>query len=154
MFGYPGNPPRPHGAWVAATVRGQVGGHHLQLDATPDSALRIQPGFSGSPVYDRATDRVVGLLAAAPLATSGERDSYAITADRLRLAWPEVLDPRYTPTQRRGVSELVVLHVSDPQFGRHHLFGGNGLASADQPCSSGYTTTWTPSPATMSCART
>ncbi|MGH4007770.1 MAG: trypsin-like peptidase domain-containing protein, partial [Pseudonocardiaceae bacterium] len=135
VFGYPGNPPRPHGAWVAATVRGQVGGHHLQLDSTPDSALRIQPGFSGSPVYDRSTGRVVGLLAAAPLAASGERDSYAITADRLRLAWPEVLDPRLTRAPgraARGVSELVVLHVSDPQFGRHHLFGGNGLTPADQ----------------------
>ena len=88
VFGYPGNPPRPHGAWVAATVRGQVGGHHLQLDSTPDSALRIQPGFSGSPVYDRSTGRVVGLVAAAPLAASGERDSYAITADRLaRTCW-------------------------------------------------------------------
>ncbi|MGH3929530.1 MAG: metallophosphoesterase, partial [Pseudonocardiaceae bacterium] len=32
--------------------------------------------------------------------------------------------------RRRG--ELTVLHVSDPQFGRHHLFGGNGLTPADQ----------------------
>ncbi len=135
VFGYPGNPPRPHGAWVAATVRGQVGSHHLQLDSTPDSALRIQPGFSGSPVYDRGTGRVVGLLAATPLAASGERDSYAITADRLRLAWPEVLDSRYTPTPRQAADageKLTVLHVSDPQFGRNHLFGGNGLTPADQ----------------------
>ncbi|MGH3839558.1 MAG: trypsin-like peptidase domain-containing protein, partial [Pseudonocardiaceae bacterium] len=135
VFGYPGNPPRPHGAWVEATVRGQVGGRHLQLDSTLDSALRIQPGFSGSPVYDRGTNRVVGLLTAAPPAASGERDSYAITADRLRLAWPEVLDPRHARARRRaadGVSELTILHVSDPQFGRNHLFGGNGLTPADQ----------------------
>jgi hypothetical protein len=135
VFGYPGNPPRPHGAWVEATVRGQVEGRHLQLDSTLDSALRIQPGFSGSPVYDRGTGRVLGLLTAAPPAASGERDSYAITADRLRLAWPEVLDPRrvHVPGRAaRGVSELTILHVSDPQFGRHHLFGGNGLTPADQ----------------------
>jgi V8-like Glu-specific endopeptidase len=98
VFGYPDTPPRPDGAWVEATVRGQVGGRHLQLDSTADSALRIQPGFSGAPVYDRATSRVVGLLTATPPAASGDRDSYAITADRLRMAWPEVLDPRYTPT--------------------------------------------------------
>ena len=30
------------------------------------------------------------------------------------------------------VSELTILHVSDPQFGREHLFGGNGLTSADR----------------------
>ena len=66
VFGYPGNPPRPHGAWVEATVRGQIESRHLQLDSTLDSALRIQPGFSGGPVYDRGTGRVVGLLTAAP----------------------------------------------------------------------------------------
>ncbi|MGH4018226.1 MAG: trypsin-like peptidase domain-containing protein [Pseudonocardiaceae bacterium] len=135
VFGYPGNPPRPHGAWVEATARGLVGGGHLQLDSTTETALRIQPGFSGSPVYDRDTGRVVGLLAAAPPAGTGERDSYAITADRLRLAWPEALDPRHAHVPgraARGVSELVVLHVSDPQFGRNHLFGGNGLTPADQ----------------------
>ncbi len=121
VFGYPGTPLRPDGAWVEAVVRGQVGGLHLQLDSTADSALRIQPGFSGSPVYDRATNRVVGLLTAAPPAASGDRDSYAITADRLRLAWPEVLDPRRTRAPGRaagGVGELTILHVSDPQFAR------------------------------------
>lgn len=135
VFGYPGDPPRPDGVWVTAIVRGQVGGRYLRLESSPDSALWIQPGFSGSPVYDRSTRRVVGLLAAAPPIASGERDSYAITADQLRLAWPEVLDPRHDQARRRaadGVGELVVLHVSDPQFGGHHLFGGNGMTPADQ----------------------
>ncbi len=131
VFGYPGNPLRSHGAWVEAIVRGQVESRHLQLDSTPGSALRIQPGFSGSPVYDRDTGWVVGLLTAAPTAASEERDSLAITAERLRLAWPEVLDPRHTRAGD-GVSELTILHVSDPQFGRNHLFGGNGLTPADQ----------------------
>ncbi|MGH3824020.1 MAG: metallophosphoesterase, partial [Pseudonocardiaceae bacterium] len=31
-----------------------------------------------------------------------------------------------------GADELTILHVSDTQFGRHHLFGGNGLTPADQ----------------------
>jgi len=135
VFGYPENPRRPDGAWVEAIVRGEVGSGRLQLDSTTDTALRIQPGFSGSPVYDRTVGRVIGLLAAAPAAVSGERDSYAITAEQLRLAWPEVLDPRHAQSRKRaarGISELTILHVSDPQFGRNHLFGGNGLTPADQ----------------------
>ncbi|MGH4026034.1 MAG: trypsin-like peptidase domain-containing protein, partial [Pseudonocardiaceae bacterium] len=135
VFGYPQDPKRPDGGWVEATVRGPVGGGHLQVDSTTETALRIQPGFSGSPVRDRGTGRVVGLLAAAPLARSGERDSYAITAARLRLAWPEVLDPRHAQVRRHPsgrLGELTVLHVSDPQFGHHHLFGGNGRIPADQ----------------------
>ena len=135
VFGYPGTPPRPDGGWVAMTVRGSVGGGRLQLDSGPDSALRVQPGFSGSPVIDDAIGRVVGLVAAAPGGRDAERDSYAIGADRLRLAWPEVLAGRWQRTAgpaRRDPAELTILHVSDTQFGRHHLFGGNGLTDADR----------------------
>ena len=94
VFGYPAG--RPDGGWVEAAVRGPVGGGRLQLDS--DSALRVQRGFSGSPVFDDGIGRVVGLIASAPLGAA-ERDSYAIGADRLRLAWPEVLAGRW---QRAG----------------------------------------------------
>jgi len=36
VFGYPGDPPRAGGGWVEATVRGVVGGGHLQLDSTTE----------------------------------------------------------------------------------------------------------------------
>jgi WD40 repeat protein/3',5'-cyclic AMP phosphodiesterase CpdA len=141
VFGYPGIPPRPDGGWVPTTVRGRVGGGRLQLDSGTDAALRVQPGFSGSPVYDNVAGRVVGLLASAAVGGTAERDSYAISADRLRLAWPEILDrrrPRAAASVRNGgrlsagIPELTVVHVSDPQFGKHHLFGGNGLTPADR----------------------
>lgn len=138
VFGYPGVPPRPDGAWVEAVVRGEVGGGQIQLDGTTGTALRIQPGYSGSPVCDRDTGRVLGMLSAAPRGESGDRDSYAVSAERLVLLWPEILSPasqRGTGAvlgQRRSMAELTVLHVSDPQFGVNHLFGGNGLTPADQ----------------------
>ena len=130
VFGYPGEPPRPSGAWVEATVRGEVGGGRLHLDGTPGSALRIQPGYSGSPLCDRESGRVTGLLVAAPRAGAGDRDSYAISAGRLVLARPDLFG--LAGVQAGPRRELTVLHVSDPQFGRNHLFGGNGLTPADQ----------------------
>ena len=136
VFGYPGSPSRPDGVWVSTTVRGRVGGSRLQLDSGPDSALRVQPGFSGSPVFDDAIGRVVGLLASAPAGRAQERDSYAITADQLRFAWPEVLDSHWQSTtglgHDHGRAEITVLHISDMQFGKHHLFGGNGLTPSDR----------------------
>jgi V8-like Glu-specific endopeptidase len=114
VFGYPAG--RPDGGWVEAAVRGPVGGGRLQLDS--DSALRVQQGFSGSPVFDEGIGRVVGIIAAAPLG-SAERDSYAIGADRLRPAWPEVLAGHWQrtagPTRNMGRNrtELTILHVSD-----------------------------------------
>lgn len=49
VFGYPGTPPRPDGAWAQAQVQGQVGGGLLQVDVAAGAAVVIQPGFSGSP---------------------------------------------------------------------------------------------------------
>ena len=131
VFGYPGIPPRPNGVWVEVTARGVVGGGHLQLDSTTQTALRVQPGFSGSPVYDGTTGRMVGLLATAPLAASGERDSYAITAKQLRKAWREVLDYPHRTRDRRRM-ELTILHMSDLRFGSSDIFGGNGLVPVDE----------------------
>ena len=131
VFGFPAA--RPDGEWVQAAIRGSVGGGRLQLDS--DSALRVQRGFSGSPVFDDDIGRVVGLIASAPPGAA-DRDSYAIGTDRLRLAWPNVLAGRWQRTsgsvQGRDRTELTILHVSDTQFGAHHLFGGNGLTPSDR----------------------
>jgi WD40 repeat protein/3',5'-cyclic AMP phosphodiesterase CpdA len=133
VFGFPGTLPPAAGTWVTSTVLGLVGGGLLRLDSGVDGMLRTQPGFRGGPVVDADSGRVLGLLGQAPPGRPAERDCYAIGTDRLRLAWPEALDRRAVtsgPTEPR--EQLTVLHVSDPQFGRHHLFGGNGLTPADQ----------------------
>ncbi|ONI83795.1 hypothetical protein ALI22I_35710 [Saccharothrix sp. ALI-22-I] len=118
VFGYPGKPARPDGAWVRAVVRRQVGNGYLQLDAK--SALQVQPGYSGSPVWDPVTGRVVGLVATAGRTTP---DSYAITADLLRLSWPRALDHRRRGDDK-GLDRLNVVHLAGARFGggdRDHL---------------------------------
>jgi WD40 repeat protein/3',5'-cyclic AMP phosphodiesterase CpdA len=138
VFGYPGMPARPSGAWVEAVVRGEVEGGRMQLDATPGTALRIQPGYSGSPVLDRETHQVIGLLSSAPRGDSGQRDSYAISAERLVAAWPELFapasgsGPRVARRQPGTASKLTILHLSDLQFGGAELFGGNGGVPSEQ----------------------
>jgi WD40 repeat protein len=120
VFGYPGAPVRPDGGWVSATVRGTTGNGRLQIDSSQESALRVQPGFSGGGLYDDGSGRVMGMLAAAPIGVSPERDSYAISADRLRLAWPEVLAGRWQRTTTASASvvrsQLTILHVSGLRF--------------------------------------
>ena len=108
VFGCPAD--RPDGTMVEATVQGAISNGRLQLDSL--SARRIEQGFSGSPVFDELTGQVAGLIALAP-AQAGERDSYAIGAERLRLAWPQVLAG--PPKDNR---ELTILHVPGLRFGR------------------------------------
>lgn len=110
VFGCPGS--RPDGAWVEATVQGSVSGARIQLDSR--AALRIERGFSGSPVFDESIGQVVGLVALAP-ARAGERDSYALGTERLRLAWPAVLGEH--GRRHQDAAEVTVLHVSGPRFG-------------------------------------
>ncbi|CCH34934.1 pentapeptide repeat-containing protein [Actinosynnema sp. NPDC047251] len=100
VFGFP--PDRPDGAWVRAAVRGQVAGRLLQLDS--ESALRVRPGYSGAPVWDPETDRVVGMIA-----TAAANDSYAVPSDLLRTAWEH----------RTGTpgDKVDVLHVAGTRFG-------------------------------------
>ncbi len=93
VFGYPDDPPRQdHGAWSAVHLRGAVGGGLIQLDADSESAIRAQPGYSGSPIVARgdAGDEVPGMLAVTSRSEGGQ-DAYAIPVARLADAWPEVL---------------------------------------------------------------
>jgi len=84
---------------------------------------------------------VAGLLVSAAAGRAAERDSYAISADRLILAWPELLGTRRQPGVRmagadsvlaQASGELTILHLSDMQIGHRHLFGGNGDISKDR----------------------
>jgi Trypsin-like peptidase domain len=114
LFGYPGDPPRPDGAWARCRLGGVVGGGLIQLDADSEAAFRVQPGYSGSPavVADSVGDAVVGMLA---VATRGQdaRDAYAIPVARLVDAWPEVLES-VPPCPYRG---LLPFRAEDAEAG-------------------------------------
>ncbi|MEU5690826.1 trypsin-like peptidase domain-containing protein [Actinosynnema sp. NPDC020468] len=125
VFGYPAD--RPDGVWAHAVVRGEVGGRVLQLDAVAGAAVRVQRGFSGGAVWDSTTRRVVGIVVAA-----GDRDSYAIPAERLRgLRAEHRSDP---------VGDVTVLHLAGPlvalpdDIGRPDLIVHSGdLTTAGRP---------------------
>ncbi len=94
VFGYPGDPPRQvNGAWSELRLRGAVGGGIIQLDTGSESAIRAQPGYSGSPVVvvgEAGDDVVLGMLAVAS-GDAATRDAYAIPVSELARAWPDVM---------------------------------------------------------------
>jgi WD40 repeat protein len=99
VFGYPGNPPRKEtGAWAVCRLRSGVGTGLIQLDSASESALRAQPGYSGSPaiVRDSEGDAVVGMVAVAS-GDGSAQDAYANPLRRLVQAWPEVVGPLILP---------------------------------------------------------
>ncbi|MEV7628870.1 trypsin-like peptidase domain-containing protein [Actinoplanes sp. NPDC089786] len=103
VFGHPSTPPRRSGSWVLAAVLGRVGDGMLQVDSSPSSAVRLQPGYSGSPLVRAGSygDSVIGMLAVAS-SRDEHRDAYGVPIDRLVRAWPEVL-AGIPPSPYRGL---------------------------------------------------
>ncbi|MBW4716148.1 NACHT domain-containing protein [Saccharothrix obliqua] len=87
---------RPDGARVRAVVHGEEDERLVRLDVGPTGT---GPGYLGGPVWDPATDRVVGVVTAA---------GQAIPAERLRAVWPR-------PTRRADA--ITALHVASVRFG-------------------------------------
>lgn len=75
----------------------------LQVDSDPASAVRLQPGYSGSPLVTAGAngDAVVGMLSVAST-RDDRRDAYGVPVDRLVKAWPEVL-AGIPPSPYRGL---------------------------------------------------
>ncbi|MCK1642500.1 trypsin-like peptidase domain-containing protein [Bradyrhizobium sp. 157] len=61
LFAFP--QAHPDGIWSNIVVIGGVADHWIQIDAAPNAQYRVQPGFSGSPLFDPDTDSVHGLVA-------------------------------------------------------------------------------------------
>jgi hypothetical protein len=116
VFGYPADrPDRQNGAWVSQRLRSAVGGGMFQLDTGTESAIRAQPGYSGSPVVtvDGQGDAVAGMFAIA--ATDDGRDTYAIPVTQLAAAWPAVLGkPEVLGRAAAGGAISAVSQSSEP----------------------------------------
>jgi V8-like Glu-specific endopeptidase len=94
VFGYPADRRElVNGAWAALRLRSAVEGGFVQLDAEEDSAVRAQPGYSGSPIVaaDAEGDAVIGMFARAWEEAEDGRDTYAIPVTQLAATWPAVL---------------------------------------------------------------
>ena len=111
VFGYPSDPPRQdRGAWTAVHLRGVVGDGLIQLDPASESTIKIQPGYSGSPIVGKgdAGDEVLGMLAVASRKES-YRDAYAIPVAKLASEWPDVLGSLTVPKcPYRGLAAFTI----------------------------------------------
>ena len=119
VFGCPDDPGRqPLGAWAVVNLRGVVGGGLIQLDSASESAVRAQPGYSGSPIIVEgdAGDEVLGMLAVTSCGDGG-RDAYAMPVARLADAWPDVLGSLTVPQcPYRGLEPFTVVDADTGVF--------------------------------------
>jgi len=107
------------GVWSAGVLRGPTATNDwLQIESGQEVGFRIQPGFSGSPVWDESLRGVVGLIAASDVQS---RAAFIITTSKISTVWPtlsfSVPDRAitYTPPHKREERKLKVFlcHASD-----------------------------------------
>lgn len=60
----------PDGAWTNGVFRGPINDGRVELEGTQLTGYAIQPGFSGSPVWDESTGGVIGMIVAADTDTN------------------------------------------------------------------------------------
>ena len=94
QYGYPAD--RPDGSWNESSTSGIDGRGRLQLNSTGGTAL--QPGFSGSPVMEPDTARVMGMVVETA-ATGRHSNARAVSSTTIRALLPPVglldrLEPR------------------------------------------------------------
>ncbi|MEV0166646.1 WD40 repeat protein [Nonomuraea fuscirosea] len=80
------SPNRPTNGHVSGRLMGLVDAARYQVDQEIRGVFAIRPGFSGGPVWSRATGQVLGMLQAV-----GREDVYVLSPAVLVAAWPEVL---------------------------------------------------------------
>jgi hypothetical protein len=63
VFGFPAN--HDQGVWVSGRLLGRQGAGWVQMEDPIATGYRVEPGFSGAPVWDDELDGVVGIAVAA-----------------------------------------------------------------------------------------
>jgi len=108
-FGFPAR--RDDGVWAAGVLRGRQAAGWVQIEDVDQTGYRVEPGFSGAPVWDEVLGGVVGMAVAAD-AQPEARAAYMIPTPALVSAWPGLGTQTTSPP---GGATGAWLHCSAPR---------------------------------------
>ncbi len=109
-FGSPGR--YDHGVWASGRLLEREATGWVQIEDVKEPGFGIQPGFSGSPVWDEHLNGVAGMIVAAEK-QSEIKAAFIIPADTLAKAWPTLEAETIPPCPYRG---LLVFREQDAPF--------------------------------------
>jgi hypothetical protein len=76
---------------ASGVLRGQTAAGWVQIEDVKEPGYRVQPGFSGTPVWDEQLSGVVEMAVAAD-ADRLTKAAFVIPANQLIEAWPELAE--------------------------------------------------------------
>jgi TIR domain/Trypsin-like peptidase domain/AAA ATPase domain len=112
-FGFPRG--QDTGVWATGRLLGRQVTNWIQIEDVKETGFAVEPGFSGTPVWDSQIDAVVGMIVAAEKRMN-LKTAFAIPVDVLAGSWP-LLEARIHPfvflCYARADSELVTRLKTD-----------------------------------------
>lgn len=138
VFGFPSG--HNDGVWASGVLRGQQASGWVQIEDVKEAGYRVEPGFSGAPVWDEQLKGVAGMAVAAERGRVEVKAAFIIPAHVLVKIWPSKLQtvkeaqsaPDQAVTQRRRVfisykrsvvpDETVALAVFQALSQQHEVF--------------------------------
>ncbi|MBE8965555.1 trypsin-like peptidase domain-containing protein [Nostocales cyanobacterium LEGE 12452] len=88
IFGFPNG--HNDGVWATGVLRDGQGKGWVQLEDSKVTGYRIEPGFSGAPIWDETLVGVVGMAVAAEKRREDIKTAFMIPANVLIEAWNEI----------------------------------------------------------------
>jgi hypothetical protein len=107
------------GTWASGTLLDRQAAGWVQIEDVKETGYRVQPGFSGTPVWDDELEGVVGMVVAAE-ARAEIKAAFTIPTDVLLASWPEMDQLAPLPCPYQGLHAFQQQHA--PYF-----FGREGL---------------------------
>jgi energy-coupling factor transporter ATP-binding protein EcfA2 len=85
VLGFPEG--QPNGASASGELRGRLANGWVQLEDVKQPGYRLEPGFSGAPVWDEQLQGVVGMAVAAEMNRPEVKAAFIIPTNLLLSAW-------------------------------------------------------------------
>ena len=99
-FGFP--PMHDDGVWALGVLRGPQAAGWVQIEEVQATGFRVEPGFSGGPVWDEELGGIVGMTVAAE-AQAGARAAFIIPTSQLIAVWPDLQQHAILPSPYRSL---------------------------------------------------
>ncbi len=112
-FGFPRG--QDSGVWATGRLLGRQVTNWVQIEDTKETGFAVEPGFSGTPVWDPQVEAVVGMVVAAEKRMN-LKTAFAIPVDILARSWPlleSLIHPFVFLCYARADSELVTRLKAD-----------------------------------------
>ncbi|WP_298911549.1 trypsin-like peptidase domain-containing protein [uncultured Nostoc sp.] len=110
IFGFPHG--HNDGVWAAGVLRDGQGKGWVQLEDSKVTGYRVEPGFSGAPIWDETLAGAVGMAVATEKQREDIKTAFMIPADALVKAWDEITLPissnAYTQNNPSRVQQLKI----------------------------------------------